>query len=331
MPLEWIAGWLALQAVGALVKPVVEDFAKDLAQDIAKDQAKGWFGKGVKLLHKDTQEKAIVKAVKELVQVIDEELVSAKVPAEQTIAWVNDIKQFVRTKEFKAALSAAFDASNSAVDASLLKQGWKSLGATGLPDEFDWDYVAKTFSRKLRTLREEDSDLRQIVEAQAAVDTADNTRQALGVQPDFRLKLYREALLERYANLHFDSVDTSGANYNAVKLWSVFVPQTVRETREYLPHTHEIPKEHLRRLIERGELDGKDAAIAAELLADRQRAYFDQAPRSVLELIADARLTRFVVLGDPGAGKSSLLQQIALEWARCDNLVDREALHTAAD
>ena len=127
---------------------------------------------------------------------------------------------------------------------------------------------------------------------------------------------------------------TANRFYNAVKLWSVFVPQTVRETREYLPHTHEIPKEHLRRLIERGELDGKDVALAEELLADRQRAYFDQAPRSVLELIADARLTRFVVLGDPGAGKSSLLQQIALEWARLfphsHNCCDREVIRRRA-
>jgi predicted NACHT family NTPase len=146
------------------------------------------------------------------------------------------------------------------------------------------------------------------------------------VQPDFHLRNYREALLERYANLHFDTIDTSGANYSGVKLWSVFVPQTARESSEYLPQLHEIPKEYLRRLVASGELDARDAALAKELVEERRRAYLDQSPRSVLELVADDRLTRLVILGDPGAGKSSFLQHLALEWARTENAAEREAL-----
>lgn len=105
-----------------------------------------------------------------------------------------------------------------------------------------------------------------------------------------------------------------------MKLWKVFVPQTVRESREYLPQLHEIPKDHLRRMVAGGELDAKDAEmLAQEGMQERQRAYLDQSPCSVLELVADDRLMRMVVLGDPGAGKSSFLQQLALEWARAEN------------
>src|SRR5208282_3516112 len=38
--------------------------------------------------------------------------------------------------------------------------------------------------------------------------------------------------------------------------------------------------------------------------------------RPVLEVVDDDRLPRLVILGDPGAGKSSLLRFLALRWAR---------------
>ena len=60
--------------------------------------------------------------------------------------------------------------------------------------------------------------------------------------------------MERYGNLNFESLDTTGAYYSGVKLWSVFVPQSVRECQEYYPQVLELPKEHLKRLRERGEL-----------------------------------------------------------------------------
>jgi len=327
MPFDWLLIWGVTQATGALVKPVLEDFAKDVVKDSAKDYVKNCFGSVFKPLQKEAHEKALGKALKELVQLIDAELRNAGVPESQTEAWAGDVKQFIRTKGLQEALRQAFSSSNCAVDGALLKQDWRQLPEPSpLPPDFDWDYVAKAFSRKLRALREEDGDLRQILQTQAAVETAAHTRQALGVQPDFHLQPYREALLERYANLHFDTLDMSGANYDGVKLWSVFVPQTVREAREYLPQLYEIPKEYLRRLVECGELDSEYAALAKELVEERRRAYLDQLPRSVQELVADDQLTRLVFLGDPGAGKSSLLQHLALQWARIESAAEREAL-----
>ncbi|WP_418904175.1 hypothetical protein [Moorena producens] len=37
--------------------------------------------------------------------------------------------------------------------------------------------------------------------------------------PDFDLREYQEALLERYGNLGLDSLDTSGYAYNELKLF----------------------------------------------------------------------------------------------------------------
>ncbi len=328
MAVEWLVLWGAGKAIGALAKPVLEDMAKD----IAKDQGKSLFGKALKraakLIPHDEFLKLYGKAIKELVEVIDEELQNAGITADNIDVWAKDLKQFVRTETIREALPNAFSSSAGIVEGYELKRGWPA--ETPLPPDFDWDFVAKTFNRKLKKLREDDPDFRAVLQAQAAAETAANTKQVLGVQPDFQLRNYRAALLERYANLHFDMMDTSGANYDGVKLWKVFVPQTVRESREYLPQLHEIPKEHLRRMVASGELDAKDAAMVREmtkeLIEERQRAYLDQSPRSVLELASDDRLMRMVVLGDPGAGKSSFLQHLALEWARNENSAEREAM-----
>ena len=325
MAVEWLVLWGAGKAVGALAKPVLEDLAKD----IAKDQGKSFFGKAMKraakLIPHDEYLKLYGKAIKELVEVIDEELQNAGIPAGNIDVYAKDLKQFVRTETLREALPNAFASSAGIVEGQELKRGWPD--ETPLPQEFDWDFVAKSFNRKLKKLREDDADFRAVLQAQADRETAANTKQALGVQPDFQLRNYREALLERYANLHFDTMDTSGANYDGVKLWKVFVPQTVRESREYLPQLHEIPKEHLRRMVASGELDAKDVReMTKELIQERQRAYLDQSPRSVLELASDDRLMRMVVLGDPGAGKSSFLQHLALEWARNENVAERDAM-----
>jgi predicted NACHT family NTPase len=61
---------------------------------------------------------------------------------------------------------------------------------------------------------------------------------------------------------------------------------------------------------------------------ERRRSYLDQSPRPVLEVWGDDRIERLVILGDPGSGKSSLLQFLALRWARIEdpNLLYTEPL-----
>ena len=103
--------------------------------------------------------------------------------------------------------------------------------------------------------------------------------------------------MKRYGNLNFESLDTTGAYYSGVKLWSVFVPQSVRECQEYYPQVLELPKEHLKRLREHGELAPDESP--GEEAEERRRSYLEQPVRPVLELVGDHRLPRLVILGDP--------------------------------
>lgn len=101
------------------------------------------------------------------------------------------------------------------------------------------------------------------------------------------------------------------------------MPQNVRECQEFLPQVYEVPKDHLQRLRERGEL-GEAEVTEAELERYR-RVYVEQPIRLVLEVVGDpvsstgsshiTPLPHVVILGDPGSGKSTLLQYIALVWA----------------
>lgn len=139
---------------------------------------------------------------------------------------------------------------------------------------------------------------------------------------EFDAEVYRQAVLKRYEKLNFEMLDTTGAFYSAVRLWSVFVAQSVRECHQYNPRLLEIPKEHQRRLLEAGEITAAELA-EAEKQADRLRQdYFKQPLRPVLEVVDEAlraaatgAARRLVVLGDPGSGKSSLVRYVAVRWA----------------
>jgi predicted NACHT family NTPase len=144
----------------------------------------------------------------------------------------------------------------------------------------------------------------------------------VGIPPDFDLRKYQETLREQYGNLKLESLDTTGYAYNDLKLWRMFIPQDVRPCQEFNPKVYELPKDKLKDLIERGELDAVTLEVAQ--LEDYRRSYREQPIQNVLEVIGrTAGLGQrsrpvadyAVVLGDPGSGKSTLLQYVALQWA----------------
>ncbi len=188
---------------------------------------------------------------------------------------------------------------------------WNEINPSlpALPESFDWEGIAKDYLKKAKVIRIKSDELRKILDSENLDKLASQNSE---IKPEFDLKKHQEGIREQYGNLKLESLDTSGYGYNELKLWRMFIPQNVRESQEFMPQIHEIPKEYLKRLKETGQLE---AEFSPEQLEGLRRRYFEQQTRSVLELIEDSNYKYLVILGDPGSGKSTLLQYIALEWA----------------
>ena len=147
------------------------------------------------------------------------------------------------------------------------------------------------------------AELRNLLEAELLEDIAQNTSQ---ISPGFDIAKYRESLQCSYGYLKLYSLDSTD-RVDAVKLWSMFIEQTVREALP--PMRYELPLDLKRQLQEEGRLEDD---LSPEALENYRRDYWQQPARKVLGAIADS--DRGVILGDPGAGKSTLLQYLALDW-----------------
>lgn len=130
--------------------------------------------------------------------------------------------------------------------------------------------------------------------------------------PDLDLTGYRDVMRRKYSRLKLEELDPTTHDVR-LTLVGMFIPQTARECTEFLPGVYELPKEILKRLRLTDEIDAPE--LDAEMLGRYRQSYYDQSPLPILEILADVDLDRLVVLGDPGSGKSSLLQYLLLEWA----------------
>ena len=133
------------------------------------------------------------------------------------------------------------------------------------------------------------------------------------VGPSFDLDSYQKAMRKSYSRLKLEELDPTTHDIRALTLTGMFIAQSARECAEFVPRVFELPKELQRRLRKAGELEG--AELDEETVTQHRRAYLDQPPRPVLEVVKDPALSRLVILGDPGSGKSTLLQYLLLQWA----------------
>jgi predicted NACHT family NTPase len=354
--LDWLAVWGVTSAVGLVFKPILEDLAKDATKDWAKDLMKDSLKNVLRLPSKEPVDIAAGKALKEFLQLVQDELEDADLSEAGLKQYIKPLKQFIKDKSVKEILGSAFKDDCQVLDAATLAKTWNQLNLRSLPDEFEWERVAKRYLKKVKALVRESDELRALLDSQKLEGIEQNTRELAGIVTEFDLERYQEGLRERYGNLNLDSLDTSIYDYRErLKVWQIFIAQNVRECQEFLPQVYEIPKEHQKRLRESNQLE---AEVNPEEWERYKQIYYQQPVRSVLDVVNEmsgdppqpplkrgenldspqSLLKRkseknleppflrgaggidscryIVILGDPGSGKSTLLQYIALNWAR---------------
>ncbi|MFK0732670.1 MAG: NACHT domain-containing protein, partial [Gloeotrichia echinulata HAB0833] len=312
--LDWLAVWGATQAVGLVFKPILEDLAKDAAKDWAKDLLKGIPGKILAKLKKEDIEIAAGKALKEFLQLMQQDLKDGDFSEDEIKKYQQPLKQYLKHQEVNEILGNPFKDDCDSIDTNKLAGIWYEINTSCLlPDDFNWKRLGNKYVKKVKEIIRETPELREILDSRNLEEIKINITEMAGIIPQFDLEKYQEAIRETYGNLKLDSLDTSGADYGNLKLWRIFIAQNVRETHQILPQVHELPKEHFRRLR---ESDQVEAEIALEELERQKRVYFQQPIVSVLDVVNKKQEYKYIViLGDPGSGKSTLLQYLALNWA----------------
>ncbi|HEY9674874.1 MAG TPA: hypothetical protein V6D11_25765 [Waterburya sp.] len=288
--LDWLAVWGVTSAVGLVFKPILEDLAKDATKDWAKDLMKDSLKNVLRLPSKEPVDIAAGKALKELLQLVQDELEDAEISEVELKQYIKPLKQFIQDKSVKEVLGSAFKDDCQFLEAATLAKTWNQLNLLSLPDEFDWKQVGKRYVKKVKAIVRESDELRAILDSQKLEDIEQNTKELAGIAPEFDLRRYQEGIRERYGNLNLDSLDTSVYDYREkLKVWQVFIAQNVRECQEFLPQVYEIPKEHQRRLRESNELETE---FDPEEWERYKQIYYQQPVRSVLDVVNEMQSDR---------------------------------------
>ncbi|MBD2300663.1 HEAT repeat domain-containing protein [Nostoc sp. FACHB-190] len=312
MIIDWLAVWGVTQAVGFAFKPIFEELAKDVVKDWAKDILKCIPKNILQQLKKEEIEIIAGKALKEFLELIQQELEDADIEELALQQYTKTLKEFISSHFIREILGYPFQAECHSLDAQVLFRTWYEMNLPSLPQDFEWERLTKRYIKKVKAIIRESDKLRSLLDSQNLEEITKSLQDISGIPTDFDLQKYQEGLCERYGNLKLDSLDTTGYAYNELKLWRMFIAQNVREVHQVLPQVHELPKEHLKKQRDSNQIE---AEILLEELEGYRRVYFEQPIVSVLDIINDPVYKYIVILGDPGSGKSTLLQFLALNWA----------------
>ncbi len=310
---DWLIVWGVTQAAGFTFGTIMQDLAKESVKDYAKDFFKNSITSVLHLPEKDTQKEAYGKALKVFLEMFQQQLEMADLGDDKIKDYGRSLKVFVLNDAVKPILGDAFAVDCQIIDTFALAQSWQSLSLPELPPEFNWDKLGKFYLRRVKEIIKNSDKLTAIFSIQAKHEDTENLQEMAGVKKEYNLENYAKGLKNEYQHLKLECLDTT--SYEQIKLWRMFVPQSVKRCKQFIPQLYEIPKEILGELLERGEITQAELELAEAGLEYKRREYFKEQSHSVLDIVSYFAYSKKVLLGDPGAGKSTLLQYLALNWA----------------
>jgi predicted NACHT family NTPase len=225
-------------------------------------------------------------------------------------AYAPAIVELLKVPVVRTALGGVFIEDAPSCDLRILIGVWEQKQLEPLPVDFNWERLGKLYLRKSPGIINEVPKLKAAFSMSVQRQMLEGIQSIAGVSPDFDRDKYARGLLDQYREpkLTQDAVSTAYGYLQPIQLWDVFIPQNVRNCDRFIPQIHELPQQYRTQ-------SGSEEPLQLEQIEDLRRVYWEQKTQGVLEAIADSK-TRSVILGDPGSGKSSLLQYLALTWAK---------------
>src|SRR5690348_4026279 len=100
---DWLVVWGVGQATWSVFRPILEDLAKDVAQDAAKSYVGQCFKNVFSIIHREPLIKATGLALKELLELIESELIRAEIEEAERRDWTDDLRRFLKHDKVKQA------------------------------------------------------------------------------------------------------------------------------------------------------------------------------------------------------------------------------------
>ena len=314
--MDWLTAWGINNSIGFFFKEILIELARDGARDYTQVLFKDYFDSNFELATRTNLQVVTGQLIKEFLVLFQQELEDVELSDEKLIVYLEPIKKIIFNHDLQGILRTSLQSENFALDYSCLEQLWSYLELLELPCDFSWKRISKRFSRRVKFIWQQ-------------IDKIVPTTSTINIDPlekvnqnHYQLIKYKKLIQDCYDNLHLDSLDTSSAAYDELKLRRIFIAQNIKEIRDFIPQVYEIPQEHQKMLRESGQLNG--AELTVKELEEYNQFYSQKPLQSVLEVVEDEEHKHIVILGDPGSGKSTLLQYIALQWAE---LTEQELSH----
>ena len=257
------------------------------------------------------------KAYGQFLYLIQQELEAEGYKNQEIESYTNSLTKFIRDKNIKQWLGKAFDPNCEKLEQNLLQTKWDELGFKALPEDFDWKRISKLYLKRVNDIIGESQEFKDLFSAKKLQEIATNTQNISGIIPDYDLERYRESLQETYGYLKLSKLDvTYRSKAEQVNLGNIFIPQTVKEALP--PSRYDLPKEVLEKLHQEEAIETNFFESDFE---QYQQLFLGKPSKSVLDIVKDDKYHYMVFLGDPGSGKSTVLQYLALDWA--DNTTEK--------
>jgi len=223
------------------------------------------------------------------------------------------LEKFLNDSEVVDELLQPFSATDTKyqLNTTKLEQRWQALQLPALPDGFDLAGVNRAYVQQVKKAGIVTRELRDLFLAQLAQERTRYLEAMRGVWPGFDLDKYTKRVETRYKILDLSALtQPERDDFQKISLSEVFIPQSVRKQRP----PRELPKEMWERLRLQGEVKEEEitATLHLEELRQWQESWEQAEPEPVLEVLAQSENRCLVLLGDPGAGKSTLARYLLL-------------------